>query len=186
MTRPEYEYQPPHWTGISPSPQASLDLARSLGRLAKPGDLILLSGPLGAGKTLWVRGLAEGLRLDSRQVSSPTFVIAQEYDQPAAHSDASDHPTLADPVTLVHVDAYRLTSASEMQTTGWDLGDPTSRSRVIIAIEWPENLDLTPDDGLWIELCHLDENQRQAAITFSAGWKDRADAWLSRHPQDLP
>ena len=94
-------------------------------RLA-PGTTVLLDGELGAGKTAFVRGLAEGLGLDAALVSSPTFTIVQEYRGAA--------------VTLQHVDLYRLTPAEVADLALEDLMD----DRTVMAIEWPERLPIAP------------------------------------------
>jgi len=93
-------------------------LGRDLGRGLRPGAVVLLSGSLGAGKTAFVRGLAEGLGCDPDGVSSPTFTIVQEY---------------AGPVTLQHVDLYRLTPV-EVD----DLGLDDLMSDAVLAVEWPD------------------------------------------------
>ncbi len=85
------------WFFDSPDPEHTFacgaDLGRSIGR---DGLVIALVGPLGAGKTVFVKGLADGLGIDARLVSSPTFVIAQQYPIPVG------------PEALHHVDLYRL------------------------------------------------------------------------------
>src|SRR3954468_23171773 len=75
----------------------TLRFGRRLGAVLEPGDLVLLAGPLGAGKTVLARGIAEGLGVTGR-VSSPTFIIAREH-RPAPSGRG---------IPLVHVDAYRL------------------------------------------------------------------------------
>ena len=83
------------------SPQAMHDLGVQLGATFKPGDLVLLTGPLGAGKTTLTRGIGEALGAIGN-VSSPTFVIARTHKL-----EGQEH-------VLVHVDAYRLSSAAEL------------------------------------------------------------------------
>jgi tRNA threonylcarbamoyladenosine biosynthesis protein TsaE len=99
---------------------------RELGRSLAPGTTVLLYGELGAGKTAFVRGLAEGLGLDSELVSSPTFTIVQEY-----HGGG---------VTLQHVDLYRLNPAEVADIALDDL----SGDRTVVAIEWAERLPRLP------------------------------------------
>ena len=96
----------------------TIALGRELGATLGPGAVVLLSGSLGAGKTAFVRGLAEGLGCDPSAVSSPTFTIIQEY---------------AGPVTLQHVDLYRLTPG-EVD----DLGLEELMTDAVLAVEWPD------------------------------------------------
>ena len=91
-----------------------------------PGTTVLLEGELGAGKTAFVRGLAEGLGLDPALVSSPTFTIVQEYRGRG--------------VTLQHVDLYRLAPAEVADLALEDLMD----ERTVMAVEWPERLPRRP------------------------------------------
>lgn len=97
--------------------EVAADLAGRIG----PGSIVLLSGDLGAGKTVFVRGLARGLGIDDSAVSSPTFTLIQEY---------------RGPVTLYHVDLYRI-NAAEVEDLGLEeLMSPTS----VVAIEWADKL----------------------------------------------
>ena len=110
------------WRFASPDPETTFALGRELGAaIGIEGLAITLDGPLGAGKTLFVKGLAEGLGLDAQAVSSPTFVIAQEYPLPKG------------PEVLHHVDLYRLESADELESIGFY--DLIGRGAVV-AVEW--------------------------------------------------
>ena len=91
-------------------------VGRALGAHAQPGDLVMLNGPLGAGKTTMTQGIADGLGVTDA-VSSPTFVIAQI------------HPGRFD---LVHVDAYRLTSMEELDALDLD----ASLDESLTVVEW--------------------------------------------------
>jgi tRNA threonylcarbamoyladenosine biosynthesis protein TsaE len=111
---------------LSTSEADTIAAGRDLGRIVTPGTTVLLYGELGAGKTAFVRGLAEGLGLDPDQVSSPTFTIVQEYRSSI--------------VTLQHVDLYRLNPAEVADIALEDLaGDHT-----VVAIEWAERLPYSP------------------------------------------
>lgn len=127
------------WHFATRGPEQTREIAAELGRsIGEVGLVIGLTGPLGAGKTLFVKGLAEGLGVDPRLVSSPTFVIAQQYP-------------LADGVRVLHhVDLYRLESELELEAIGFD--DMFSRGAVL-AVEWADRFPgALGGEGLEIEL----------------------------------
>ncbi|MGW6455881.1 tRNA (adenosine(37)-N6)-threonylcarbamoyltransferase complex ATPase subunit type 1 TsaE [Streptomyces sp. NPDC055078] len=102
------------------SPEQMLELGRRLAKLLRPGDLVMLTGELGAGKTTLTRGLGEGLGVRGA-VTSPTFVIARV------------HPPLTGGPALVHVDAYRLGGGlDEMEDLDLDVSLPES----VVVVEW--------------------------------------------------
>ena len=107
---------------------------------------MLLSGDLGAGKTAFVRGMAEGLGIDPQEVSSPTFTLVQEYR--------------GGRLTLFHVDLYRL-QPREVD----DLGlDEMARSGGVMAIEWPDRLPRGFEDAITVRIEHADESTRNISI----------------------
>lgn len=118
-----------------------------------PADalVVALIGPLGAGKTEWVKGLAEGLGVDSRVVASPTFVIASEY--PGGRG-------------LAHVDLYRLDSEEALEATGFrDLLTPGA----VVAVEWADRFpSLLPSDRLEIEIGRSGAAPDERALTVRA------------------
>ncbi|MFJ2111590.1 MULTISPECIES: tRNA (adenosine(37)-N6)-threonylcarbamoyltransferase complex ATPase subunit type 1 TsaE [unclassified Streptomyces] len=102
------------------SPERMGELGRALAALLRPGDLVMLTGELGAGKTTLTRGLGEGLGVRGA-VTSPTFVIARV------------HPPLGAGPALVHVDAYRLGGGlDEMEDLDLDVSLPDS----VVVVEW--------------------------------------------------
>jgi tRNA threonylcarbamoyladenosine biosynthesis protein TsaE len=109
-------------------------LGERLAGLLRPGDLIVLNGPLGAGKTTLVQGIGDGLGVRG-PVTSPTFVIARI------------HPALRGGPALVHVDAYRLSSPAEVD----DLDLDADLDRSVTVVEWGGGLveGLAPD---WLEV----------------------------------
>lgn len=110
------------------------DLGHRIGKGLIAGDVLVLTGPLGAGKTTFTRGLAEGLGVRG-PVQSPTFVIART------------HPSLVGGPQLVHVDAYRLGSAAELDDLDIDL------ARSVTVIEWGRGMAEAIVDSWWdIEL----------------------------------
>ncbi len=114
-----------------------------LGQLLQPGDIICLSGDLGAGKTTLVQGIAAGWgSLDA--VSSPTFILVNVYRRP-------------DGSTLSHLDAYRMASAVEAEDL--DLEPLIENGPVVV--EWPERiLEVLPGERLWVSLRWLADEQR--------------------------
>ncbi|WP_327067360.1 tRNA (adenosine(37)-N6)-threonylcarbamoyltransferase complex ATPase subunit type 1 TsaE [Kitasatospora sp. NBC_01250] len=111
-----------HTTLTVPTPELMTGLGRRLAGVLRPGDLVLLSGELGAGKTTLTRGLGEGLGVRGA-VTSPTFVIARV------------HPSLVGGPALVHVDAYRLGGGlDEMEDLDLDVSLPQS----VVVVEWGE------------------------------------------------
>lgn len=104
------------------TPERMQELGRDIAALLRPGDLVLLSGELGAGKTTLTRGLGEGLGVRGA-VTSPTFVIARV------------HPSLRGGPALVHVDAYRLGGGLEEME---DLDLDVSLEESVVVVEWGE------------------------------------------------
>ncbi|MGC5565786.1 tRNA (adenosine(37)-N6)-threonylcarbamoyltransferase complex ATPase subunit type 1 TsaE [Streptomyces sp. FR-108] len=136
------------------SPDRMVELGRRLAKLLRAGDLVMLTGELGAGKTTMTRGLGEGLGVRGA-VTSPTFVIARV------------HPSLGDGPPLVHVDAYRLGGGlDEME----DLDLDVSLSDSVIVVEWGEGkVEELTDDRLHL-LIHraagdTTDEVRQVAVT---------------------
>lgn len=103
-------------------------VARDLVRQLRPGDIVTLSGPLGAGKTTFVQALARALGA-KRQPKSPTFSLVRTYKLKTSASKLR---------ALVHVDAYRIERAEDVVTLG--LEELLETPGTVMAIEWPENL----------------------------------------------
>ncbi len=112
------------------SPDDMEALGEEMGRMLHAGDVVVLTGPLGAGKTTLTRGIAAGLGVRG-PVQSPTFVIART------------HPSLVGGAPLVHVDAYRLGSAAELDDLDLDL------DRSVVIIEWGRGLADQLQDTWW-------------------------------------
>lgn len=122
------------------------------GGATRRGALVIaLAGPLGAGKTEWVKGLAEGFGVAAREVASPTFVIASEY--------------ACDP-QLVHADLYRLERAEELDAAGF--GDWLAPGHVV-AIEWADRFPAAlPDDRLEVRIARAGEDPEARSIEIEA------------------
>ena len=116
---------------VSTGEAGTVALGRAVGRVVRAGDVIALEGELGAGKTRFVRGVCEGMGLDPAQVSSPTFVVVNEY--------AAAREGAAATCALRHVDAYRLGGAGELESVGWDrVVDGTA----VVVIEWASRVGI--------------------------------------------
>ncbi len=153
---------------ISRSPEATQEAAkllveRILERSHIPGSatVISLSGELGAGKTVFVKGVARALGLTS-EVTSPTYVIEKVYD--LAHRDEALVGGNALPFDrLIHLDAYRLESPEELSAIGWHeiLTDPKN----LIFLEWPEMVDaVLPRRTIEVAITPQDDESRKIAI----------------------
>ena len=136
---------------VSGSPAQTARLGERLGRLLRGGEVICLTGQLGAGKTCFAQGIGRGWGATD-DLTSPTFTLIHELRR------ASDR------ARLYHVDLYRIEQESEAWLLGLtDLMDSTAS----LIIEWPERApSLLPPDRLWVELEAVDETRRR--LTFSA------------------
>ena len=124
-------------------------IASALAADLKPGAVLLVSGNLGAGKTAFVRGLAEGLGVDPGEVSSPTFTLVHEYR--------------GGRLTLYHVDLYRLDRAATD-----DLGlDELGVADGVLAIEWPDRLTHALDGARHVSIEIVDDTTRRISIDGS-------------------
>jgi tRNA threonylcarbamoyladenosine biosynthesis protein TsaE len=123
-------------------------IAEDLGRSFQGGEVVLLFGDLGAGKTAFVRGLARGLAVDPEEVASPTFVLMTAY---------------AGRLTLHHADLYRLRGNGDESELG--LEELPGRSGVL-AVEWAERLADEPwSQRIHVRLAHGGEDERTIEIT---------------------
>jgi tRNA threonylcarbamoyladenosine biosynthesis protein TsaE len=129
------------------SRQETEELGIRIGRAAAPDDVIALWGELGSGKTTLVRGIARGLGIDEREVTSPTFVIVHEHD--------------GGRLPLFHIDMYRL-APGDTPSTGWD---EALSSGGVAAIEWPDRVEpWLPEDRLDVRLSHHGGDEREIRV----------------------
>ncbi len=137
---------------------ATLRLAAALARSAEPGLAILLSGPLGAGKSELARAFVRTWLADPEtEVPSPTFTLVQPYDGPRG--------------AVWHCDLYRLGDPGEVE----ELGLPEAFAEAVVLVEWPDRLgDAVPLDRLELalEICH-GSDRRIAHLTPHGRWVDR-------------
>ena len=140
-----------------PSVAATHRFGAKLAGLLHAGDVVLLQGDLGAGKTELARGVARGLTGPDTVVPSPTFTLVQTYETAA--------------LDLWHFDLYRLENPAEIWELGWEdaLNDGAS------LVEWPQRLGpLTPADALLIELDIIPPGpERRARLTGAGLWSER-------------
>ena len=125
-------------------------LGFAIGQTASEGDIICLSGDLGAGKTAFTRGLAHGMGFDG-EVSSPTFALVHEYP--------ADIP-------IYHFDMYRITTWDDLYSTGFfdylDMGG-------VLVIEWSENIEnCLPENSIRVSISKND-NENERIITLERG-----------------
>ena len=134
---------------ITNGPLETEELGRQLGQVLTPGAVIAYTGDLGAGKTAFTRGLANGLAIPER-ITSPTFTIVNEYE--------------GGRLPLFHFDMYRLGSSDELFDIGWE--DYLVRGGVC-AVEWSENVDDVLDaDTIRIDIRRGDsDDERRITIT---------------------
>jgi tRNA threonylcarbamoyladenosine biosynthesis protein TsaE len=119
-------------------------LGESVAHTLRAGDVVFLRGPLGAGKTAFVRGMAKGLGCDLEAVSSPTFTLVQEY---------------SGPIPLQHVDLYRLSSVEADDLALEDLMETS-----VMAIEWAERWDRRPAGGIEVGIERVSDTERRIVI----------------------
>ena len=141
---------------VTRAPDETRDAAAALAELLAPGDVVNLTGELGAGKTAFVQGAARALGVEG-PVASPTFVLVREY---RGH------------MPIYHVDVYRLDRLQEVHDLGFeDLLDPAG----VVFVEWGDAVEaLLPDSHLRIELASEEEDTRRLRVTA------RGPAWAAR------
>lgn len=141
-----------------PDPAATIALGARLGAALNPGDVVCLSGGLGAGKTTLARGAIGAWTRADVDAPSPTYTLVQTYEGPKGE--------------LWHVDLYRLKRPEEAE----EIGVIDAFARAACLIEWPERLGAwLPRDRLDIALEPAGEGRR-AVCTARGAWKDRLDA----------
>jgi len=153
---------------ITSSPEQTLELGRALGLAARPGDVILLTGELGSGKTQFTKGIARALGVD-RPITSPTFNLIYEY-QDATGSQ----------IVLRHFDLYRLEREEELDDIDY-FG--LLEDAVVSVVEWGDKFPgALPNDYLLVEFAYIDEFTR--LLRYQAA--GRSSALLLERLRGLP
>ncbi|UYY58777.1 tRNA (adenosine(37)-N6)-threonylcarbamoyltransferase complex ATPase subunit type 1 TsaE [Sphingomonas sp. S2-65] len=137
--------------------EESLALGARLASLVRAGDVIALSGPLGAGKTSIARGLLAALGLEA-EAPSPSFAIVQPYEPPEVR------------LPVLHVDLYRIEHPNEAE----ELGLEDARYDSLLIVEWPERLGSEYwADALWLSVEPQPDGARRLTVRVPAAWEDR-------------
>jgi tRNA threonylcarbamoyladenosine biosynthesis protein TsaE len=151
---------------LTRSPEETRAFARRLGSLLAGGEFLALCGPLGAGKTAFVKGVAEGMGIDPRDVTSPTFLLIHE---------------IPGPRPLCHADAYRARDGGELREAGLEEGRGPPW---VIAVEWADRVpDLLPADHLSVVLGPVGEEAREILLE---GRGPSHAGLLARFAEDRP
>lgn len=135
------------------SPQETIQLGEKIAQSLKGGEVIALKGPLGSGKTHFVKGIARGLDAHSSEpVNSPTFVLVNEY---------------FGRLEMYHIDAYRIETSEEFEMLGFD---ELCHPRSVVLVEWADKFPqiLQNIDHISAEFNHIDPQRRRIRITDSA------------------
>lgn len=135
--------------------QETIDYALAFASRLQGGEVLALHGDLGSGKTTFVKGLAEGLRVNDT-IISPTFTLLKEYKilRPKSHFRSA---------ILVHVDAYRAETIDDIKSVG--IEDYLNRDDVILVVEWAEKIkDILPQPVININFTYQGENERKIQI----------------------
>lgn len=141
---------------LLPDAAATEAFGGSLAAVVRPGDVVTLSGPLGAGKTSIARGLLAALGLEG-EAPSPTFAIVQPYAPPETR------------LPVMHVDLYRIEHVEELDELGLD----EARGDSVLLIEWPERAPGQWPDALALTLDFAPDGGRRLTATVPAAWEGR-------------
>jgi tRNA threonylcarbamoyladenosine biosynthesis protein TsaE len=134
---------------VSNSPEETIEVGRKVGSQLKGGEVVAVCGALGSGKTHLIKGIASGVgAAESKKVTSPTFVIINEYKGR---------------LDIYHIDAYRLDSISEFEMIGFD---DYCQPQSVVLIEWADKIEsaLENIDYIRVELFHAEKSKRKIHI----------------------
>ena len=158
-------------TQTSVSPPETKRIAEALAHALNGGEIILLFGELGVGKTVFVKGLAHGLGIDDRDVTSPSFTLMNSYQGR---------------LTLHHIDLYRLSSLREIDALGLD--DFIGQPRTLTAIEWGERVETVTWDGtiIRVHLTYGKGDAREISVRGEEGIKHLLGGFNEEPEAPLP
>lgn len=129
---------------ITNNSQETREFAQKLAKQVKPGTIIALTGPLGAGKTVFAQGLAQGLGI-RENMRSPTFLLVKNFNN------------------FYHIDCYRLKNSEDLVKLGFR--EILRNKNNIIAIEWADKIrDILPKRTIWVKMKSLEENKREIIV----------------------
>lgn len=132
---------------ITHSADETFELAKRIGAQLKGGEVFLLKGDLGAGKTVFAKGLAAGLEIDPSEVTSPTFTLINPHEGR---------------LRLYHVDLYRLDAGAHREL---GLEEILDDEKAVTAIEWAERLSVVPARATEVEMLYLSDSERSIRIS---------------------
>jgi len=137
---------------VSKCPEETIDLGYWFGKKLKPGSVVALIGALGAGKTIFTKGIAKALGVkDYEYVNSPSFVIMKEYGSKR--------------MPLYHFDLYRLNSSRDLDTVGYE---EYFYANGVSVVEWADRaMDILPDTYIPVKFKHLGQNKREIKVNDS-------------------
>jgi tRNA threonylcarbamoyladenosine biosynthesis protein TsaE len=136
---------------ITHSEAETNSLGAKIGKELKPGSVVALYGELGAGKTVFTKGLSRGLGVSDRLLS-PTYVLMREYNLPTLKGK------------LYHLDLYRLTSAKDLKST--NLEEIIKQGTNVVVIEWAEKAKgMLPKDVVTVKFKVLSEGEREITVS---------------------
>ena len=127
----------------------TLKLGEKLSKKLKPQSIVLLQGPIGAGKTSFVQGIAKGLSI-SEDITSPTFALSHHYK--------------SGKIPLIHLDLYRLENISSAKEVFFSEEEESLQSKAILVIEWPELIETVIDNFWKIEISYAKNYGRHYEI----------------------
>lgn len=142
---------------ITKSSEETKKLGEAFAKNLKGGDVLALYGPLGAGKTTFLQGLAKGLGITGR-ITSPTFVLLKQYKVKKS-TDAT--------LYFYHIDLYRISGVQEIRDLG--LNDILSSKKGVAAIEWGEKMAVLPKKRWEINFAYITSDEREIRIALIDG-----------------